>query len=269
VHGYFTEAFCVESQFFQPKNGSRIDAIREAIGDRQLDPDIRAVLLTSLMEAADRVDSTCGVQMAYLKQWAPRSYNDLQLRLPNILSGPGLAVQGDAEVVASNYPVDIAYLDPPYNQHSYRGNYHIWETLVRWDNPPRYGKARKRIDCKQYQSSFNSRSRIEGALRTTLHSLDAKHIVISFNNEGYLTREQLIDVASEVGYVAVFEFDSKRYVGAQIGIYNPTGIKVGKVSHLRNSEYLFVVSKNQEALRRAELAMRVHVEGSVKQLDLL
>ena len=70
--GYFTETFCVKSRFFQPKNGERIDAIREAIAARGLEPELEAVMLASLMEAADRVDSTTGLQMAYLKQWAPR-----------------------------------------------------------------------------------------------------------------------------------------------------------------------------------------------------
>ena len=82
VEGYVTETFCRQSRFFQPKNGARIDAIREEIerlSENGLSPELRAVLLVSLMEAADRVDSTTGVQMAYLKKWAPRAFNDLEL----------------------------------------------------------------------------------------------------------------------------------------------------------------------------------------------
>ncbi len=56
--GYFTHQFCEESRFFQPKNGARIDSMREAIEDWELDAELKAVVLTSLMEAADRVDST-------------------------------------------------------------------------------------------------------------------------------------------------------------------------------------------------------------------
>src|SRR5262249_10902343 len=81
--GWFTATFCERSRFFQPRNGERIDAIREAIARKALPPDLEAVLLVSLMEAADRVDSTTGVQMAYLKRWAPRAHNDLELRLPD------------------------------------------------------------------------------------------------------------------------------------------------------------------------------------------
>jgi hypothetical protein len=106
------------------------------------------ILLTSLIEAADRVDSTTGVQMAYVKQWAPRSANPLTLRVPELLPGPGRAVLGDAlEVAPDAGAFDLAYLDPPYNQHRYFTNYHVWETLVAWDAPEPYGVARKRIDA--------------------------------------------------------------------------------------------------------------------------
>jgi len=143
--GYFTEVFCEESRFFQPKNGMRVDAIRDYLEEHLKSSPLYPVLLTSLMLAADRVDSTTGVQMAYLKQWAPRAYNDLELRVPDLLSGVGHALQGDAlEVVDAVGPFDLAYLDPPYNQHRYFTNYHIWETLVRWDQPEYYGVACKR-----------------------------------------------------------------------------------------------------------------------------
>ena len=96
VDGYVTETFCVQSRFFQPHNGRRIDAIRDAIERDYRGSWMYPVLLTSLIEAADRVDSTTGVQMAYVKQWAPRSFKPLELRVPELLAGPGAAVRGDA-----------------------------------------------------------------------------------------------------------------------------------------------------------------------------
>jgi adenine-specific DNA-methyltransferase len=83
--GYFTRTFCEESRFFRPKNGRRVDAMRDRIAAWKLGEELEAVLLTSLMEAADRVDSTTGVQMAYLKRWAPRAHDDIRLRLPDVL----------------------------------------------------------------------------------------------------------------------------------------------------------------------------------------
>jgi len=249
--GYFTETFCVRSRFFHPKNGARIDAIRERIAQLSLDPDLEAVLLTSLMEAADRVDSTTGLQMAYLKEWAPRAHNDLELRMPNVLDGPGTALQSDAVDAARAVAADLAYVDPPYNQHSYMGNYHIWETLVRWDKPEAYGIACKRIQCREYRSDFNSKVRIHSALRDVIASLQAKYLLVSFNNEGHVTREEMEGLLQSRGHVRVIEVDFKRYVGAQIGIYNPNGEKVGKVSHLRNKEFLYLVSQDDVVLKRA------------------
>jgi adenine-specific DNA methylase len=139
--GYFTQTFCVDSRYFQPKNGARIDAMREALCAMRLHPELEAIALVSLMEAADRVDSTVGLQMAYLKRWAAR----------------------------------------------------------------------------------------------------ARYLLVSFSDEGYLSEQDLREVLSARGPVEVLSVDFKRYVGAQIGIYNPSGEKIGKVSHLRNRELLFLV----------------------------
>ncbi len=248
--GYFTETFCVRSRFFQPRNGERIDAIRDAIAAKDLSPELEAVLLVALMEAADRVDSTTGVQMAYLKQWAPRAHNALELRMPEVLpraaAGKGEAHCADAVEVARAHPVDVAYLDPPYNQHKYVGNYHVWETLVRWDQPEVYGTACKRVDCRTRRSAFNSRPNAAAALAELVAAVRARYLVVSFSNEGFFTRESVVDMLAARGEVAVLETDFKRYVGAQIGIYNPKGERVGHVGNLRNKEYLFVVASPGE-----------------------
>jgi adenine-specific DNA-methyltransferase len=260
--GYFTETFCERSRFFQPKNGARVDAIREAIAEQGLPPDLEAVLLVSLMEAADRVDSTTGVQMAYLKQWAPRAFNDLELRMPDVLpqptAGRGAALCLDALDAARRTPVDVAYVDPPYNQHSYLGNYHAWESLIRWDKPEVYGVACKRADCRERRSVFNSRPRFDTAMQDLLAAIRAPVVVVSFSNEGWIAREQLEAMLARLfggrAHVATLATDYRRYVGAQIGIHSPQGEKVGKVSHLRNTEYLFVASERPLADAIGDLA---------------
>lgn len=259
--GYFTETFCIKSRFFQPKNGQRIDAIREAIAAKNLEPDLEAVMLVSLMEAADRVDSTTGLQMAYLKTWAPRAHNDLELRVPHVLPrarhGKGQATCLDAREAVKVLKGDVAYIDPPYNQHSYLGNYHIWESLVRWDKPPVYGVACKRVDVRTRRSVFNSRPKFAAAMRELLSAVQARVLVVSFNNEGYLSRQDMESMLGQLwngeARVTTIEKDFRRYVGAQIGIYNLDGRKVGKVSHLRNKEYVYVVSRGCLAERLAPL----------------
>ena len=251
--GYFTKTFCEQSRFFQPKNGRKVDAMRNWIENQELDWELKAILLVSLMEAADRVDSTCGVQMAYLKKWAPRAHNDLTLRIPNMVIkskfGKSKAIQSDAFEASKLLSADVAYLDPPYNQHKYLGNYHIWETLVKWDEPEAYGIACKRIDIKKHRSVFNKKNEITEAMSQLVSNLDTKHIIVSFNNEGYIDKEDMIEILSNRGNVLVIEKDYKRYVGAQIGIHNPKGDVVGKVSHLRNKEFIFVVSDKKHEIK--------------------
>jgi adenine-specific DNA-methyltransferase len=244
--GWFTETYCERSRYLQPKNGARVDAIREAIAAKGLEPELEAVLLVALMEAADRVDSTAGVQMAYLKQWSARSHNELELRLPELLpraaAGKGRATRLEAREAARTLRGDIAYLDPPYNQHSYLGNYHLWESLVLWDKPDTYGVAHKRVDCRERKSDFNRKAAFLDAWRETVDAVDARHLIVSFSDEGFVTREQMEEVLAARGEVRVHGHDYKRYVGAQIGIHNLRGEKVGSVSHLRNREFLFVVA---------------------------
>lgn len=244
----FTRTYCLESRFFHPDNGARIYAVREAIARKGLDPELEAVALASLMEAADRVDSTTGVQMAYLKSWAPRALKRLELRVPRLLGrsahGPGVASRLEAVEAARRLggEADLVYIDPPYNQHSYLANYHIWETLVRWDFPGVYGRARKREDVRTRRSAFNSRRGCLPALRELVGALPRVPIVVSFSNEGFVSRAEMEALLGERGRVRTVEVDYKRYVGAQIGIYNPRGEKVGRVSHLRNKELLYIVT---------------------------
>lgn len=252
-HGYFTETFCVQSRFFQPENGMKVDAIRDEIDRLDLSRVERGLVLTSLMEAADRVDSTCGLQMAYVKKWAARSFTPLELRMPHSVEGPaGVATRVDANELASKLDgVDCTYIDPPYNQHSYFSNYHIWESLIRWDKPEHYGVACKRIDCKTTKSAYNSKKQAWDALADLVRQLRTPWLVVSFNNEGYHDLDAICSLLEESRHVRSVATDFKRYVGAQIGIHNPSGEKVGSVSHLRNKELLFLAGPDSEALDAA------------------
>src|SRR3954452_5462442 len=141
-------------------------------------------------------------------------------------------------------PVDLMYLDPPYNQHRYFTNYHIWETLVRWDEPAVYGVACKRVDSRDEESKsvFNNNGAMPTALGQLLRRVRAEVVVMSYNDESWVTAEQITADLRDAGHeeVRMLAFDSKRYVGAQIGIFNGSGEKVGQVARLRNVEYVFV-----------------------------
>jgi adenine-specific DNA-methyltransferase len=261
--GYVTATFCTASRFFQPFNGERIDAMRGAIEADFAGSPLHPLLLTSLIEAADRVDSTTGVQMAYVKRWAPRSYAPIELRVPDLLAGTGRAVRGDALSLAAGLgPFDLAYLDPPYNQHRYFTNYHVWETLVAWDAPDHYGVACKRVDARDpsTKSVFNSKRTMPGALREVVQRIDCEVLALSYNDEAWVDRHQLEEMCGRFERVVTLGFESARYVGARIGIHDPAGRKVGRVSHLFNRELVVLAGpadRIRRALRGPELATAV------------
>ncbi len=244
--GYVTKTFCEDARYFHPRNGARIDAIRAEIDRLSLTDNERSVLLTSLLLAADRVDSTTGVQMAYLKKWAPRAHNDLELRLPDLVAGDGEAHQQDAITFAKNggtKDYDLTYIDPPYNQHSYAGNYHVWETLVRNDKPEAYGVARKRVDIRGARNPWNSKPRFRATLMSLLAAIESRYMLVSFSNEGFVPTPELELLLREFGAVERVDIDFQRYVGARIGVHNPAGEKVGTVSHTTNVEHLFLLDQ--------------------------
>jgi len=245
--GWFTETYSYNSRFFQESNARKIDGILSELEIPASDcmgwmtEQEVAYVLVSLIEAADRVDSTCGLQMAYLKQWAKRSYKNLELRAPEIPVGPvGRSLCMDAAAAAASVRADVVYLDPPYNQHSYRGNYHIWETIALRDQPEVYGVAQKRVDCRTNKSAFNSKRTARDAMEQVVNAVDCSTIITSFNNEGFISKEQILDMLSKRGQTSVVEIPYARYIGSQIGIHSPNGEKVGTPGAATNIEYLFV-----------------------------
>jgi adenine-specific DNA-methyltransferase len=200
------------------------------------------------MEAADRVDSTVGLQMAYLKDWAARSFNPLELRPLEIPEGPsGWASQCDAfefvTAAAEDYVFDLTYVDGPYNQHSYRSNYHIWETLVLWDKPETYGIAKKRVDCRTLKSPYNSKKTALPALEAVVAAVRSRYVLLSFNNEGFIPLEEMTAMLGKYGKLDVFEVDHKRHIGSAIGIHNLHGEKVGTPGAKKNLEYFYLLEK--------------------------
>lgn len=254
--GYVTEVFCRQSRFFRPENGQRIDAIRQALVDEFAGSVLFPVLLTSLIEAADRVDSTTGVQMAYLKSLASRARNELFLRVPELLDGTGIAVRGDALSLVRDGEMgnfDLVYLDPPYNRHRYTANYHVWETLVAWDAPEHYGVACKRTEVRDQPTSvFNRKRDMPAALAEVVARVEADVVVLSYNDESWITRDELVDICRVRGAVRVLAFKQDRYVGARIGIHGPDGNQVGEVSHTRNTEYLVLAGQATIVRRMGE-----------------
>jgi adenine-specific DNA-methyltransferase len=156
---------------------------------------------------------------------------------------------GDANRLATELgDVELAYLDPPYNQHSYAGNYHVWETIVRNDAPGHYGVACKRLDVRERRSPYNSKTLAWDALSDLVSSLTTPWLVVSFSNEGFHAPADVQVLLEQRRHVAAVAVDAPRYVGARIGIHNPSGERVGRVSHLRNTELVFVCGPDRAAV---------------------
>ncbi len=191
--------------------------------------------------------------MAYLKSAAARSLKPLELREPEPVAGPaGEVARRDANALARELAdVDCAYLDPPYNQHSYFANYHVWETITRADRPEAYGVARKRLDCRTTRSPFNSARRAWAALADLVEGLTTPWVILSVNDEGFHDPAAVAELLADRGYVASLAIDVPRYVGARIGIHNPAGERVGTVSHVRATEWLIVCGPDRAAVRAA------------------
>ncbi|MGK7870713.1 DNA adenine methylase [Falsiroseomonas sp. E2-1-a20] len=264
--GWFTATYAVEARFLHPANAARIEAIREAIRRLEPEPELEAILLTALVQAADRVDSSAGHQMAFLRDLAPRAMKALELRLPELLprpdSGPCLAVSEDAVALAAAIECDVAYLDPPYDQHAYLSNYHLWETLVRWDRPEVYGRARKCVDCRTRRSAFNSRTAIAPAFARLVAALRAPTLVVSFGAEGFLARAELERMLAGRGYLHVLEVVHRRYAGTRLGIHNGRGEKVGTPGPAGTLERLYVTSDRRLDLPRNQGYGAVLLPGS-------
>ena len=136
--------------------------------------------------------------------------------------------------------------------------------MVAWDAPEAYGVARKRIDARDpaTRSAFNSKRTMAGALASVVASVDCDLLVLSYNDESWLALDELEAMCAQPGpradgprAVATLAFDSARYVGARIGIFDPSGRKVGRVGHLSNQE-LLVIAGEADLVRHVVDAVR-------------
>jgi adenine-specific DNA-methyltransferase len=222
--GFLTRHFAPAGgrMYFTEENALQIDTARALLhhwhADGSLDDDTYFILLAALIEGADRVANTAGVYAAFIKQWQPNARRPLVISPEVPLRGKGSTAHiGDAAAVAAMLgPVDLLYVDPPYNARQYAGYYHVPELIARgWfdESPALRGKTGLIAD-RALRSEWCSARGAERSLEALLAATGARHVLISYNSEGLLSdavlRRALADAAAD-GRVRRFALRYKRY----------------------------------------------------------
>ena len=223
--GFVTEHFSPAGgrMYFTEANALRIDTARRALHDWRaagwIDDAAFYLLLAALIEGADRVANTAGVYAAYIKSWQPNALRPLTIvpTLPTPGVGGASAHLTDATALARELgPVDLVYIDPPYNARQYSGYYHVPEVIARgWFDGelPLRGKTGL-LASEGQRSAWCSPRRVRHALTELLAATGARHVLISYNSEGLLPDADLRSVlaaASADGKVRRFSKTYRRY----------------------------------------------------------
>lgn len=206
---------------WQVHNTRKLDAIRQEIETLNLGAVDKAVVLTSLMLALDRVDSTLGHYASYLKDWSPRSYGNLWLKVPAVFSSPGehKVHRSDIFDLIPDLPVDLAYFDPPYGSNNdkmppsrvrYSAYYHIWQSVCLYDRPPLFGKANRRRDTsdtlaasdfEEFRRTPDGKFVAVEAINNLIRATQAQWIVLSYSSGGRATALELDSILQANGKV--------------------------------------------------------------------
>lgn len=223
IHEHFTlegaEGRRHQRMYFTPENAARIDTARATLErwrvEERLDDDGFYLLLTALIDAADRVANTAGVYAACIKSWQPNARRALQLRPPRLVPGTGCrALRADAlPLLAEHEPFELLYLDPPYNTRQYPAYYHIPELIAMgwFDGPVTLrGKTGLLLDADK-RSDWSRLSRCEDAFERLVATARCKHIVMSYNAEGIIPETTIARVLRSYGRASTYRKYRRRY----------------------------------------------------------
>jgi adenine-specific DNA-methyltransferase len=232
-HGFMTEHYTPAGDagkshgrmYFTSDNARRLDSIRERIAGWSSEGTIgrrrSQLLIATLLEAADRVANTTGVYASFVKTWQSNARRSLELRAVRPTRSPNgsigcTAYHGPAErMLAERGSLDLVYLDPPYNSRQYPAYYHIPELIAAgWSPEPELRGKTGLIPDGERRSDWCRRGKAEGALRELLGVADAKHLLLSYNDEGLLPRpliEEALRARGRSDTYRCFTHDYRRY----------------------------------------------------------
>lgn len=181
-----------ERQYLSNQNALRIDFIRQTIEnwhrEKRLSDNEYYYLLAGLIEAVPFVSNIAGTYGAYLKHWDKRANNKLRLIKLNAQSNNknNRSYNEDGNVLIKKISGDILYIDPPYNSRQYAPNYHLLETISRYDNPEIKGKTGIR-PYKNLKSKFCVKNEVLESFSELIENANFKHIILSYSTEGIMS----------------------------------------------------------------------------------
>lgn len=261
VDGWFAENYGCEDfkRPFQLKNLQKLDAIRREIDTFDLNYTDKSVLLTSLINGLNDVDSTMGHYVAYLSKWSPRSNKDLKLVLPKRFEHGknNYVIKDDIFNTIAEKEFDFVYYDPPYGSNNekmppsrvrYASYYHFWTTVILNDRPELFGKSNRREDSRdkiaasvfeEFRKNENGSFIAMEALRELIQKTHSRYILLSYSSGGRTTKQELTDIMNESGKMLnAIEIDYKKHVMANMRWTNEW-INSDEKYH----EYLFLMEK--------------------------
>ena len=221
---YFSEHF--GNTFFTLENARKIGSIREKIDEIAKGDNEKAVLITALLYAVDKVANTVGHYDAYRKKLD--TIQPLRLLVPDFEPENNTnneIYKEDANQLIRKISCDVLYIDPPYNSRQYSDAYHLLENLASWEKPLVHGKAKK-MDRAHIKSDYCLNSAPK-AFADLISNANCKHILLSYNNTGEskdersnarISDERIINILKTRGDVDIFERDYKAFTAGKSDI---------------------------------------------------
>lgn len=218
-----------ERCFYTTRNAKYIDTARQLI--ENIPERYRIYFLAPLLTEASVKNNTSGVFKGFYKnsktgigQFGGNDENalsrikrDIDLPFP-VFSNYNCDVEvykEDAnELVKKLDLVDLIYMDPPYNQHPYGSNYFMLNLIDKYEIPKEISKV-SGIPKDWNRSKFNQSREALKAFENLCKNAKAKYLLISFNNEGFIKKEEMINMLSKIGKVTIMEKKYNTFRGSR------------------------------------------------------
>lgn len=227
--------------YFTSENARRIDFIRTTIerwkNEKKLTEAEYYYLLASLIEAVPSVSNITGTYGAYLKNWDKRAFKKLELPQFAVENNfrKNKAYNEDVFELEKHISGDILYIDPPYNSRQYAPNYHVLETIARYDNPVLTGVTGMRPYAEQ-KSVFCFKHEVNDAFEQLIKNADFSHIVMSYSSAGLMKADFIEKILKENGIASTFSLQKIPYRKYKSKIFDESGV----------CEYLFYIQKKTQ-----------------------